>query len=107
MKVLWNSKKPMSQQQIIDATKENGDLFWKERSVFALINSLMRKGLIKEDGMVRAGKTYARTFAAAMSRPEYYAAMVTNALTKKELVEFRRAMRHLANEDAETSDEES
>lgn len=87
--------------------KENGDLFWKERSIFAIINSLMKKGCIKEDGMVRAGKTCARTFVAAMSRPEFYAAMVTNALTKKELVEFRRAMRHLASEDTESPDEEA
>lgn len=42
-----------------------------------------------------------------MSRAEFYAGMVTNALTKKELVEFRRAMRQLANEDSESSDEEA
>lgn len=95
------------QQDILDHVKENGDLFWKERSIFAIINSLMKKGCIKEDGMVRAGKTYARTFAPAMSRAEFYAGMVTNALTKKELVEFRRAMRQLANEDTESPDEEA
>jgi predicted transcriptional regulator len=107
MKAFWNSKKPLCQQDILDHVKENGDLFWKERSIFAIINSLMKKGCIKEDGMVRAGKTYARTFAPAMSRAEFYAGMVTNALTKKELVEFRRAMRQLANEDSESSDEEA
>lgn len=107
MKAFWNGKKPLCQQDIIDHVKENGDLFWKERSIFAIINSLMKKGCIKEDGMVRAGKTYARTFAPAMSRAEFYAGMVTNALTKKELVEFRRAMRQLANEDSESSDEEA
>lgn len=100
-------QKPLCQQDILDHVKENGDLFWKERSIFAIINSLMKKGCIKEDGMVRAGKTYARTFAPAMSRAEFYAGMVTNALTKKELVEFRRAMRQLANEDTESPDEEA
>lgn len=79
MKAFWNSKKPLCQQDILDHVKENGDLFWKERSIFAIINSLMKKGCIKEDGMVRAGKTYARTFAPAMSRAEFYAGMVTNA----------------------------
>lgn len=103
MKAFWNSKKPLCQQDILDHVKENGDLFWKD----AIINSLMKKGCIKEDGMVRAGKTYARTFVAAMSRPEFYAAMVTSALTKKELVEFRRAMRQLASEDTESPDEEA
>lgn len=50
MKAFWNSKKPLCQQDILDHVKENGDLFWKERSIFAIINSLMKKGCIKEDG---------------------------------------------------------
>lgn len=69
--------------------------------------TLVRIFVCSPGGMVRAGKTYARTFAPAMSRAEFYAGMVTNALTKKELVEFRRAMRQLANEDSESSDEEA
>ena len=41
MKAFWNSKKPLCQQDILDHVKENGDLFLKERSIFAIINSLM------------------------------------------------------------------
>lgn len=73
MQILWNSKEPMTQLGIIDAAKINETLTWKERSIFSMLNALLEKGMIKEEGMVRSGKTYARTFVAAMTKAEYYA----------------------------------
>lgn len=97
MTVFWNSKKAMPQADVIKKAEENGIRNWKERSIFSIINNLLAKGLIQADGFVRAGKTYARTFAATMSRPEYYAKMVAHTLNDKELVVFKRALKAEVN----------
>lgn len=52
------------------------DRKWKERSIFSMLNSLMEKGVLREVGFVRSGKTYARTFEPAMSHAEYLATVV-------------------------------
>lgn len=77
MQILWESKEPLTQQQIVDTAESKGILCWKARSVFCLLNSLIGKKLIEEVGMVRAGKTYARTFSSTITRPEFYAKSVT------------------------------
>ena len=91
MNVFWNSKASLSQAQILQMTDGTRDC--KKRSIFAIVNGLLERGLIQVDGYVRSGKTYARTFSPAMSRPEYYARMVAYALSEKELIAFRRALR--------------
>jgi predicted transcriptional regulator len=93
MNVFWDSKKALSQAQVIEKAEEDGNRNWKERSIFSIINNLLAKGLIQADGFVRAGKTYARTFSATMSRPEYYAKMVAHTLNDKEIVVFKRTLR--------------
>lgn len=104
MAVFWNSKKAMPQADVIKKAEENGIRNWKERSIFSIINNLLAKGLIQADGFVRAGKAYARTFSATMSRPEYYAKIVAHTLNDKELVVFKRALKAEVNAaDAETS----
>lgn len=108
MTVFWNSKKAMPQADVIKKAEENGIRNWKERSIFSIINNLLAKGLIQADGFVRAGKTYARTFSATMSRPEYYAKMVAHTLNDKELVVFKRALKaevDAADAEASGSDE--
>lgn len=45
--------------------------------------------------MVRAGKTYARTFSSTITRPEFYAKMVHDSMSEKELTEFKRALKAL------------
>ena len=64
MNVFWDSKKALSQAQVIGKAEEDGNLNWKKQTIFSLINSLLDKGLIQMEGSVRSGKTYARTFAA-------------------------------------------
>ena len=59
---LWNSKDPLTGQQIIEEAKKDESNSWQERSIFLFLNSLMDKKFIESVGFVRAGKTYARTF---------------------------------------------
>ena len=83
----------MSQLQIIEAAAEKGELTWKERSIFSMLNSLMEKGAIVADGFVRSGKTYARTFKATVSHAEFCANFVLSSLSEDELLEFEQIMR--------------
>lgn len=100
--ILWNSKDPLTGQQIIEEAKKDESNSWQERSIFLFLNSLMDKKFIESIGFVRAGKTYARTFQPVLSRPEFYARLVNAALTDKELVAFKRALKALNKTDDET-----
>lgn len=99
--ILWNSKGPLTGQQIIEEAKKDESNSWQERSIFLFLNSLMDKKFIESVGFVRAGKTYARTFQPVLSRPEFYARLVNAALTDKELVAFKRALKALNKTDDE------
>ena len=99
LEVLWNSKEPLTGQQIVDEAKKDETNSWQGRSIFSFINSLLDKKFIESVGFVRAGKTYARTFQPVLSRPEFYAQLVNAALNNKELVVFKRALKSLNKAD--------
>lgn len=73
MDALWNRGEPMSSAALIEAIPQRK---WKKRSVFAIIDGLLEKGLIYEAGFVRRGKTIARTFAPTMTYSEFIASQV-------------------------------
>lgn len=89
MNTLWNSGSAMPLIEVVNVAQKDSSVSWKPRSLFSIVNSLMGKGFIKEEGFVRSGKTYARTFAPAMSRPAFYANMVKDALSDEELATFK------------------
>lgn len=64
MEIFWQADHAMAQTEVV---KTCVDRKWKERSIFSMLNSLMEKGVLREVGFVRSGKTYARTFEPAMS----------------------------------------
>ena len=59
---------------------------------FSMLNSLMEKGVLREVGFVRSGKTYARTFEPAMSHAEYLASVIAEQLPAKQLPELIAAL---------------
>ena len=73
MEIIWHADHPMAQGEVVAACK------WISRSIFSMLNSLMEKGLLKATGYERSGKTYARTFEAAMSQAEYFAFLIKDA----------------------------
>lgn len=83
--ILWNSKDPLTGQQIIEEAKKDESNSWQERSIFLFLNSLMDKKFIESVGFVR----------------EFYAQLVNAALTDKELVVFKRALKALNKADDE------
>ncbi|WP_346669521.1 BlaI/MecI/CopY family transcriptional regulator [uncultured Subdoligranulum sp.] len=77
MEIFWQADHPMAQTEVVSTCV---DRKWKERSIFSMLNSLMEKGVLKEVGFVRSGKTYARTFEPAMSHAEYLAEVIVEQL---------------------------
>lgn len=79
---LWDSQEPMSSAALIAAIPERK---WKERSIFAILDSLLKKELIYEVGFVHRGKTIARTFAPTMTYTEFIAKQVVDSPHKPSL----------------------
>lgn len=98
MNILWDSKTPLMKSEIVGKAIEIGALSWQERSCFTIINHLMEKGLIEVRDRKRAGKAQARTFAAAVSRPEYYARMVADRVPATEQKVLRRELRKITSQ---------
>lgn len=57
-----------------------------------MLNSLMEKGVLKEVGFVRSGKTYARTFEPALSHAEYLAEVIVEQLPADQFPELLAAL---------------
>ena len=77
MEIFWQADHAMAQTEVV---KTCVDRKWKERSIFSMLNCLMEKGVLREVGFVRSGKTYARTFEPAMSHAEYLASVIAEQL---------------------------
>ena len=73
MDVLWETGEPMSRADLLARAEEKT---WKDSSVHILLNGLLQKKAIREAGMVKRSKTYARTFVPTMTREEYFAGTV-------------------------------
>ena len=56
---LWESKIPLTSSQIISNTKKCS---WKPSYTHFLLNSLLKKGVIKVAGFQQSSTNYARTF---------------------------------------------
>ena len=92
MEIFWQADHAMAQTEVV---KTCVDRKWKERSIFSMLNSLMEKGVLREVGFVRSGKTYARTFEPAMSHAEYLASVIAEQLPAKQLPELIAALMQL------------
>ncbi len=70
MNVIWRANRPVSRNDILALAEDRS---WKESSIHILLNGLLKKGAIEEDGYVKCGKTIGRLFAAKISCEDYYA----------------------------------
>ena len=70
MDVLWEDGGQLSRSDFLERSSEKS---WKDSSVHILLNGLLRKGAIREAGVVKRSKTYGRTFLPTMTREEYFA----------------------------------
>ena len=73
MDVLWEAGAPLSRADLLERSEAKT---WKDSSVHILLNGMLNKGIIREAGFVKRGKTYGRLFLPTMSREEYFATTV-------------------------------
>lgn len=78
MDVLWAADRPLARGEIL---KNSEDKTWMDSSVHILLNSLLKKGAIREAGFIKCGKTCGRVYEAAVTCEEYYASTFNS--TKK------------------------
>lgn len=88
MQVLWKAKEPMTSRQIVEAVQAAGQATWEPRSVFVLLNKLMKKELVRVVGYANVGRAFARRFEPTMTKAEYLALVVMVALSEEELPTF-------------------
>ena len=89
MNVIWKAGRAVSRNDILVLS---GKKTWKDSSVHILLNGLLKKKAIKEDGFVRCGKTFGRLFSANISRETYYAEEVFSAGDKKSVPALMSAL---------------
>ena len=83
MDVLWGAAIPMSRSDLLE--KSEGKT-WKDSSVHILLNGLLKKGAIREAGLVKRSKTFGRTFAPTLTREEYFATTIFSHRYKPDVV---------------------
>lgn len=65
---MWDVGSPMTRANILNSVKNRK---WKEASFYGLLNSLMEKGAIEVDDIVKSGKVFGRTYIPTLSKDEY------------------------------------
>ncbi len=68
MEVLWNADAPLTSAEIVNRSE---DKTWKDSYIHIMLRSLLKKELIKVDGVELVCKNYARKFAPTMTKDEY------------------------------------
>lgn len=69
MNVLWNAERSLTRSDILSLSEGKS---WKDNSIHILLNGLLKKDAIREDGFARSGKVWGRLYAPNISIDEYY-----------------------------------
>lgn len=68
LQTLWRENRALSRSEIINLTR---DREWKENSFYGLLNSLIDRGIIKVDSIVKTGKNFGRAYIPRISEKDY------------------------------------
>ncbi len=88
MDVLWEQKRPLSRGELLSLPEHKT---WMDSSIHILLNSLLRKGAIREAGFAKCGKTSGRVYQAALSCAEYYVTTLDSTRTQPTLPQLLAA----------------
>lgn len=88
MDVLWKEERALSRGEILSLSEEKS---WMDSSVHILLNSMLKKGAIREAGFVKCGKTCGRVYEAALSCEEYYVSTFESTRKKPSIVRIVEA----------------
>ena len=78
MDVLWTEGRALARGEILSCSEDKS---WMDSSVHILLNSMLKKGAIREAGFVKCGKTCGRMCEAALSCEEYYVSTLDSTRT--------------------------
>lgn len=76
LQMLWEEGRPLSRPEILERMP---DIDWNPNSIHLILNNMIKKGVLKVDGIARCGRGYGRTYAPAMSQMEYAAMQAVEA----------------------------
>ena len=99
MDVLWKENRPLSRGEILSLSE---DKTWMDSSVHILLNSMLKKGAIREAGFVKCGKTCGRVYEAALTCEEYYASTFDSTRKKPSFPQLMSAFISNQGMDAQT-----
>jgi len=69
MHIFWSAEESITSVEVLRrATNKD----WKDNSLHPMLQRLIKKGFIQEDGVIREGRAFARTFEPIISCEEYY-----------------------------------
>ena len=88
MDVLWEQKRPLSRGELLSLPENKT---WMDSSIHILLNSLLRKGAIREAGYAKCGKTSGRVYEAAFSCAEYYITTLSSTKVQPTLPQLLKA----------------
>ena len=88
MDVLWKEGRALSRGELLSLSV---DKTWMDSSIHILLNSLLRKGAIREAGYAKCGKTSGRVYEAALSCAEYHVSTLDATRIQPDLPELMRA----------------
>jgi BlaI family penicillinase repressor len=88
MDVLWEQGRPLSRGELLSIPAEKT---WMDSSIHILLNSLLRKGAIREAGYAKCGKTSGRVYEAALSCAEYHVRTLGATRMQPSLVQLLEA----------------
>lgn len=88
MDTLWKESRPLSRGEILTLSEDKS---WMDSSVHILLNSMLKKGAIREAGFVKCGKTCGRVYEASLSCEEYHVSTLDSTRAKCAPVALLRA----------------
>lgn len=99
MEVLLEEVRPITSGDLIELSPHRS---WANRSIYVLLNNLMRKNLIEPVGYVRVGRTKGRLFQAKISKEEFSTLKHISYLSKAKegsIGSFMSALSHVHRDD--------
>lgn len=94
MGIFWRENRPMTRGEILADTV---DREWKDSSIHILLNSLLRKGAIREAGYAKCGKRIGRTYEAAIGGEEYVLGTLASIQVEPDYRALTEAYRKIKN----------
>ncbi len=88
MDVLWEQNRALSRGELLSLPENKT---WMDSSIHILLNSLLRKGAIREAGYAKCGKTSGRVYEAALSCAEYYITTLSSTKVQPTLPQLLKA----------------